>query len=134
MLGYLNFPSPFTVDGWFHTGDAVEVNGDYLRILGRKSEQINVGGEKVYPTEVENVILELPSVADVTVYGEKNPITGEIVCADITPASKAGEAARELVTKVKEHCRSKLQRYKVPVRINIVDDRTYSDRFKKVRR
>jgi len=134
MLGYLNFPSPFTADGWFHTGDAVEVNGDYLRILGRKSEQINVGGEKVYPTEVENVILELPSVADVTVYAEKNAITGEIVCANITPASKADEPEREFVATIKEHCRSRLQRFKVPVRINIVDDSQYSDRFKKVRR
>jgi long-chain acyl-CoA synthetase len=134
MLGYLNFPSPFTVDGWFSTGDAVEVQGDYLKILGRKSELINVGGEKVYPTEIENVILELPSVANVTVYGEKNAITGEIVCADITPVSNVSEPEREFVAKIKEHCRSKLQRYKVPVKINIVDDRQYSDRFKKVRR
>jgi acyl-CoA synthetase (AMP-forming)/AMP-acid ligase II len=134
MLGYLTFPSPFTADGWFSTGDAVEVQGDYLKILGRKSEQINVGGEKVFPTEIENVILELPSVADVTVYGEKNAITGEIVCADITPASEVSEPEREFVAKIKQHCRSKLQRYKVPVKINIVGDRQYSDRFKKVRR
>src|SRR5690606_3810396 len=45
MLGYLNAPSPFTEDGWFKTGDAVEVDGEYIRILGRKSELINVGGE-----------------------------------------------------------------------------------------
>jgi long-chain acyl-CoA synthetase len=134
MLGYLNFPTPFTADGWFSTGDAVEVQGDYLRILGRKSEQINVGGEKVYPTEIENVILELPSVANVTVYGEKNAITGEIVCADITPAINVREPEREFVANIKQHCRSKLQRYKVPVKIHIVDDRQYSDRFKKVRR
>ena len=134
MLGYLNFPTPFTADGWFSTGDAVEVQGDYLRILGRKSEQINVGGEKVYPAEVENIILELPSVANVTVHGEKNAITGEIVCADITPANKVSEPEREFVAKIKQHCRSKLQRYKVPVKINIVNDRQYSDRFKKIRR
>ena len=46
MLGYLNAPSPFTEDGWFNTGDAVEVDGDYIKFLGRKSEMINVGGEK----------------------------------------------------------------------------------------
>ena len=134
MLGYLNAPTPFTADGWFNTGDAVEVKGEYLRILGRESEQINVGGEKVYPSEVENVILELPSVADVTVYGVKNAITGEIVCANITEAIKGAEPERELVAKIKQHCRSKLQRFKVPVKINIVDDRPYSNRFKKVRR
>jgi long-chain acyl-CoA synthetase len=49
MLGYLNAPSPFTEDGWFNTGDAVEVKGDYFKILGRVSDLINVGGEKVYP-------------------------------------------------------------------------------------
>jgi acyl-CoA synthetase (AMP-forming)/AMP-acid ligase II len=134
MLGYLNAPTPFTADGWFSTGDAVEVNGEYLRILGRKSEQINVGGEKVYPTEIENVILELPSVADVTVYGEKNAITGEIVCANVTPVREAGDPKREFVAEIKQHCRTRLQRYKVPVKINIVDDSSYSNRFKKVRR
>jgi long-chain acyl-CoA synthetase len=56
MRGYLNAESPFTPDGWFKTGDAVEVDGEYIKILGRKSELINVGGEKVYPAEVESVI------------------------------------------------------------------------------
>ena len=83
MLGYLNVPSPFTEDGWFKTGDAVEVDSEYIKILGRKSEIINVGGEKVYPQEVENVILEIDNVAEVTVYGEKNPIIGNIVCAKV---------------------------------------------------
>ena len=56
MLGYLNAPSPFDEDGWFITGDEVEEKGEYIRVLGRKSEIINVGGEKVYPQEVENII------------------------------------------------------------------------------
>ena len=58
MLGYLNAPSPFDEEGWMNTQDLVEVDGEYIRILGRKSEIINVGGEKVYPQEVEDVILE----------------------------------------------------------------------------
>ena len=57
MLGYLNAPSPFTEDGWFRTGDRVEVDGEELRILGRVSEVINVGGQKVDPVEVEDSIL-----------------------------------------------------------------------------
>ncbi len=72
MLGYLNAPSPFTEDGWFMTGDAVEVDGEYIKILGRKSELINVGGEKVYPAEIESIIQELKFITDVEVYGEKN--------------------------------------------------------------
>jgi len=69
-LGYLNAPSPFTEDGWFMTGDKVEVKGEYFRILGRVSELINVGGEKVYPKEVENVIMEVEGIEDVVVYGD----------------------------------------------------------------
>jgi long-chain acyl-CoA synthetase len=133
MLGYLNAPSPFTDDGWFDTNDMVEVDGEYLRILGRKSDLINVGGEKVYPAEVENVIQELEAVAEVTVYGEQNAITGNIVCADITPVSPL-ENPQELVLLVKQHCRERLQRFKVPLRVNVVSENQHSERFKKVRR
>jgi acyl-CoA synthetase (AMP-forming)/AMP-acid ligase II len=58
MLGYLNAASPFTQDGYFITGDRVELNGEYMRFLGRESELINVGGQKVFPGEVESVLLE----------------------------------------------------------------------------
>jgi acyl-coenzyme A synthetase/AMP-(fatty) acid ligase len=136
MLGYLNAPSPFTADGWLNTGDAVEVDGEYLRILGRRSELINVGGEKVYPAEVESVIMELDSVAEVTVYGEANPITGNIVCASVTPARAVSEPdeKRELIAGIKRHCRERLQGYKVPVRVNLSAEGQHSERFKKVRR
>lgn len=135
MLGYLNAPSPFTDDGWFITGDAVEVDGEYLRILGRKSEIINVGGEKVYPAEVENVILELSNVAEVSVYGEANPITGQIVCARVTPHQAATEPAdlKELPRQIKAHCRDRLEAYKRPVKIVLTDDAQHGDRFKKMR-
>ena len=135
MLGYLNAPSPFTDDGWFNTNDVVEVDGDYLRILGRKSDIINVGGEKVYPAEVENVIQELEAIAEATVYGEKNAITGNIVCADITAAAPLDSwREKELIALVKQHCREKLQKYKVPLRVNIVTEQQHTERFKKSRR
>ncbi|MBE3064786.1 MAG: long-chain fatty acid--CoA ligase, partial [Spirochaetes bacterium] len=67
MLGYLNAPSPFDSAGYFDTGDRVEVDGEWLRILGRESEIINVGGSKVYPAEVEDALLELDDLTDVTV-------------------------------------------------------------------
>jgi len=131
MLGYLNAPSPFTEDGWFNTSDAVEVDGEYIRILGRRSEIINVGGEKVYPAEVESVIQVLDNVAAVTVHGERNPITGQIVCARVTPLRP--EDPRALTARVKEACRERLQPFKVPVKVKLVEDRQYSDRFKKTR-
>jgi long-chain acyl-CoA synthetase len=135
MLGYLNAPSPFTEDGWVNTEDAVEVDGEYLKILGRKSEIINVGGEKVYPAEVENVIKGLEDVADVTVFGEKNPITGNIVCADVLPTLElVGPERKSFITKVKRHCRENLENYKVPVKVNLVTNQQYSERFKKIRK
>ncbi len=129
ILGYLNYPSPFTDDGWFVTGDYVEVDGDYFKILGRKSEIINVGGEKVYPSEVENVIKEINNVADVNVFGDKNPITGNIVCAEVSMIKT--EDKSEFKKKIRNHCRERLQSFKIPSRINIVDKLKYSERFKK---
>jgi acyl-CoA synthetase (AMP-forming)/AMP-acid ligase II len=134
MLGYLNAPSPFTADGWFDTADAVEVDGEYLRIVGRTSEIINVGGEKVYPVEVENVIQQLDRVSEVTVYGERNPITGNIVCATITPRDKLDESQQKaLSVQIKRHCREQLATYKVPVKVNITEKPQHTYRFKKAR-
>lgn len=131
MLGYLNAPSPFTEDGWFMTGDAVEVDGEYLKILGRKSELINVGGEKVYPQEVENFIQQLDNIADVTVYGEKNPILGNVVCAKIRLEQEEDRGGASV--RIKRACREGLQSFKVPVKIEFVDVAAHNDRFKKVR-
>lgn len=85
MMGYLNAEEDnLTDDGWYMTGDIVEVDSKgYLRILGRQKEVINVGGQKVLPTEVEEVLMQMPEVTDCIVYGEKNLITGQIVVADI---------------------------------------------------
>jgi len=132
MLGYLNAPSPFTDDGWMNTGDAVEVDGEYLRILGRKSELINVGGEKVYPAEVETVLLEMDGVEDAAVYSEKNAILGQMVCARIKLKSPRPAAA--FITDLKKFCAGRLQPFKVPVRIQLVETSLHSGRFKKMRR
>ena len=131
MLGYLNSKSPFTKDGWFITGDAVEVNGEYFKILGRKSELINVGGEKVFPQEIENMILSISQVLDVKVYGEKNPFTGNIVCAEIFV--KEPKNFEFVKREIKMKCRKNLESYKVPVKISLSDKPFYSSRFKKNR-
>lgn len=131
MIGYLNAESPFTEDGWFMTGDAVEMKGEYFKILGRKSELINVGGEKVFPQEVENVILEDPNVSDVLVYAEDNRLTGKIVCAKVK--YDTDEPKQEIIKRIKTHCRAKLQSFKVPVKIELVNETFESGRFKKTR-
>jgi acyl-coenzyme A synthetase/AMP-(fatty) acid ligase len=131
MLGYLNAPSPFTEDGWFVTGDEVDQEGEYFLIRGRRSEIINVGGQKVWPAEIEGVIQELLNVSDVTVYGEPNAITGQIVCARV--ALRSYEPMRDFVTALKLHCHDKLPSYKVPARVTVTEDALQGERFKKKR-
>jgi acyl-CoA synthetase (AMP-forming)/AMP-acid ligase II len=130
MLGYLNAPNPFDAEGFFDTGDLAEVDGEWLRILGRKSEIINVGGNKVFPLEVENALLDLPNVEDVAVHGEPNPITGQIVVATIHLTEP--EEAAAFKTRMKLFCAGRLAAYKIPVKVRFVDT-LHSERFKKVR-
>jgi len=132
MLGYLNAPSPFSDDGWFITGDQVIEKDEYIKILGRNSEIINVGGEKVYPQEVENIILEMDNVSDVTVSGEKNLIVGNIVTASVKLIKSQD---KQIFSKIlKNFCSSRLENYKIPVKVKIVGDQLYNERFKKIRK
>ena len=132
MLGYLNAEDPFTKDGWFRTGDRVEIDGDYVRFLGRDSDIINVGGQKVYPAEVEALILELPQVAEVAVSGEPHAILGEAVVAKINPADEIEPAALRKI--VRAHLSGRVESYKIPQKLRIVDAQLTTARFKKVRR
>jgi acyl-CoA synthetase (AMP-forming)/AMP-acid ligase II len=132
MLGYLNHPSPFTADGWFKTGDAVEVDGEYLRILGRKSELINVGGEKVYPAEVESVLQLMEGVEDVAVTGQPHPMTGQIVYARVKLATN--EDLAQFRARMRLFCQEKLPRFAIPQKVEIVADSLHGERFKKMRR
>ena len=131
MLGYLNAENPFTDDGWFKTGDAVEVDGDYIRILGRKSEIINVGGEKVYPAEIESVLQTMDGVEDVAVNGQPHPITGNIVVAYVKLSS--GESLAEFRKRMRKHCAGKLGRFMIPQKVELVESSLHGERFKKMR-
>jgi len=131
MLGYLNAPSPFTADGWFRTGDAVEVDGEWVRILGRKSEIINVGGEKVYPAEVESVLQLMEGVEDVMVAAERSPITGQLIRARVKLSTS--ETPAEFGKRMRVFCQDKLPRVKVPQKVVIVSEAMHGGRFKKLR-
>jgi long-chain acyl-CoA synthetase len=131
MIGYLNAPQPFDKDGWFNTEDEVEIDGDYVKILGRRSEMINVGGQKVFPSEVESVLMQMPNVKDAVVMGEKHMIMGNIVIAKLL--LDKSEDANDLKTRVRMFCRDRLSSYKVPMKVEIVSDELYNSRFKRVR-
>ncbi|GAA1602421.1 class I adenylate-forming enzyme family protein [Actinoplanes couchii] len=131
MLGYLNAPSPFDEDGWLDTGDAVEVAADgSLRVLGRLSALINVGGEKVSPAEVENVLLRAPNVKDVVVSGRANAVTGAIVVAIVEPV--ADEDRKALARRLRQFCSAALPPHKVPAVITVSDGPLHGERFKRM--
>lgn len=132
MVGYLNAASEFDADGWFNTQDQVEVDGDYFRILGRVTDLINVGGQKVYPAEVESVILGLDNVQDVAVFGEAHQLLGQIVVAKIV--LEQPEAVDSVKKRVRRACLAELASFKVPVKVILTEGVLHSARQKKVRR
>lgn len=131
ILGYLNAESPFDKDGWYNTGDKIEQDGDWIKFLGRESEIINVGGQKVYPAEVESVLLEINGVKDAVVYGEKNPLMGEIVVANVKVDVPNNN--KKFISLIKKYCGEKLDKFKIPVKINFTQKDLISERFKRIR-
>ena len=131
MLGYLNAPSPFTEDGWFQTSDAVEVEGEYIRILGRQSDIINVGGEKVYPAEVESVLASMEGVDEVAVSAERSPVTGQMVKAKVR--LKTAETLPEFRKRMRAFCDGRLSKFKIPQKVVLVSEDLHSERFKRTR-
>lgn len=132
MLGYLDAESSFTEDGWFDTRDAVEQRGDLVRVLGRLSDAISVGGERVHPAKVENVILELDEIADASVHGETNIILGNVVCAEVVPNRPMERSALRRL--VQRHCRARLTPHEVPARVVPRRELPLAASFKKKRR
>lgn len=131
MVGYLNAPYPFDEDGWLDTGDAVEVDGEWIRVLGRASDLINVGGEKVFPAEVEEVLQRADNVVDAACHGEPDPLLGRRVIA--TVQLEAPEDPVELRKRLRKFCLGSLDRYKVPMRFVVAEGSLVSDRLKKRR-
>lgn len=131
ILGYLN--EDFTKvmsDGWFMTGDLVESDVDgYFRVLGRVRELINVGGQKVLPAEVEAVLLQYDGIVGAIVYAEPNYFTQQMVIADVVLAGGSDSIDK---SELQTFCLTKMERYKVPIKINIVQDLRHSARYKKL--
>ena len=133
MLGYLNAPSPFTEDNFFMTGDRIEVDGDFVRILGRDNDVINVGGQKVFPAEVENVIRTVPGIEEVAVSGEPHILLGTIVVARIKPVDK-NVSPVELRKQIRAHLSGTLESYKIPQKFVFTQQSLTTERFKIARK
>jgi acyl-CoA synthetase (AMP-forming)/AMP-acid ligase II len=106
------------VDGWLHTGDLgrVDVEGD-LWLVDRKGDLIISGGYNIYPREVEDVVAEVPGVAEVAVVGVADADWGQRVVALVTPAAGASVD----VEAVLEHCAARLASYKKPKEVRVVE-------------
>jgi fatty-acyl-CoA synthase len=97
--------------GWMHTGDLATMDEDgYVRIVGRIKDMIIRGGENVYPREIEEFLYEHPAVADVQVVGVPDERLGEEVMAWVI----AREGATVDEDELREFCRGKIARYKIP--------------------
>ncbi|MDP6565597.1 MAG: AMP-binding protein [Alphaproteobacteria bacterium] len=121
MSGYWNLPEETTAtlrDGWIHTGDLGRQDADgYVYLAGRKKHMIIRGGENVYPSEVEPVLLEAPGVRDAVILGLPDETWGEIVVAAVTVEGNNAEAEAIIA-----HCKHHLASYRCPVRIFFVDE------------
>lgn len=133
ILGYLNRSmESFTNDGWFKTGDLVELDNEgFIKIIGRNKEIINVGGQKVLPSEVESVLLGMDEIEDCLVYGEQNAITGQSVSCDVVLKHGIDDNGFKIL--VRKFCKDKLDNFKIPTRVNVVQKTEFTERFKKSR-
>ena len=133
ILGYLNRSmESFTNDGWFKTGDLVELDNEgFIKIIGRNKEIINVGGQKVLPSEVESVLLGMDEIEDCLVYGEQNAITGQSVSCDVVLKHGIDDSGFKIL--VRKFCKDKLDNFKIPTRVNVVQKTEFTERFKKSR-
>ena len=101
---------------WIDTGDVIEWLGETkFKIIGRETNMINVGGVKVNPIKVEEIINELDYVSNSIVYGKENSVMGMIVAADVVLTNNI------TVKQIKNDLIEKLNQYEIPLKINIVD-------------
>ncbi|WP_233246176.1 ANL family adenylate-forming protein [Coraliomargarita sinensis] len=131
IIGYLNADeSSLEADGWYRTGDLVEEgpNGS-IRIIGRQSATINVGGQKVHPSEVEAVLLNVDGIDACHVYGEPDPITGQRVACRIFSSEEKDSLAWKRA--IRNHCRGKLAPWKIPSNVTIGDQLSVNTRMKR---
>ena len=131
VLGYLNADDGgLEADGWYRTGDLVETDGhENIRIIDRASAVINVGGQKVHPSEVEAILNEIEGIEAVSIYGLEAPITGSSVACEIVVSDNQG--SRIWKRTIRNHCREKLATWKIPSSVKIVDSISVNIRMKK---
>jgi len=118
MQGYLGDGGTESDDGWRSSGDLVRVENGRILFVGRRNETINVGGVKVHPLDVEHVITPVEGVRLVRVFGQENPIVGQIVAVDVVPEDGVDQEALE--SAIRQAC-GHLPPASQPRSVNFVD-------------
>jgi len=122
MLGYWNRPEDTAQTlrgGWLHSGDIGRMDADgYVYIVDRVKDMINVSGFKVWPAELEQYLYKLPQVQEVAVYGIPHPEKGEQVVVALVPKAGQAIAPEDVIA----YCRANIAAYKVPARVDIVQE------------
>jgi len=107
------------VDGWLHTGDVGRIDEDgFLFVQGRTDEMIITGGENVSPGEVEDVLVRHPEIVEAAVIGRPDPEWQQAVTAVVVLSSGSSISPEE----VRAHCALLLAGFKVPKRVEVVDE------------
>ncbi|MGH2686964.1 MAG: class I adenylate-forming enzyme family protein, partial [Actinomycetota bacterium] len=113
--GYTGEDSAEEIDGYLSIGDAGRIDEDgYVYVEGRADDMVVVGGENVYPIEVEETVMRVEGVREVAVTGLPDEEFGQVLAAFVV-----GDATEEAVL---EACRSSLASYKVPRRVELLDE------------
>lgn len=109
----------YTRRRWFYTGDLAYMDEDgFVFIADRKKDMLIVGGENVYPKEIENILTQYPGIEDAGVIGVEDPIRGEVPKAYIVPKLGASIDEKDVL----EFCRKHLAQFKVPRSIEVIDE------------
>ncbi|MFC4656921.1 AMP-binding protein [Rheinheimera marina] len=112
-------PARLNDEGFIDSEDLAVLQGDRVLFLGRAGGIINVGGNKVHPEQVEQLLLQVPGVAQVHVYGKASSLLGQLVVADLV--AETGAETTALQKQLLSHCLKHLQRYQIPTRFNWVE-------------
>ena len=105
--------------GYVDTHDVVQIIDARVMFLGRATGTINVGGNKVHPEKVEQVLLQCPAINEAKVFAKKSPLIGELVVAQIT--LNADVQLQEVKLQALQLCKKQLQRFEIPTKISVVD-------------
>ena len=105
-------------NGWLQTNDIGYLDNDKnLFLVGRNDDVINIGGEKVFPNEIEEIIKQIPEIEDVVAFGINNEIFGKTIKVNII---KKKNSKLDKI-KILSYCQKNLEKFKIPSKIEFVE-------------